>query len=519
MLPAAWPGYTARRLFRDTWYEITVRREGPGNAVALTVDGVAVDGDVVGGAGRYAGLDLADDLARVLVPRVVAGDDDVIGDVGRRQAHLRALAGIAVAAAAEHHDEPSAAADQPANGAQRLAERVGLVRVIDEDHEAAVVRHGLESPADRFHRLEARGNRLERNGQGLGHGRRRQRIPHVVKPQERRPDIDPAARRNERERRPREALLQPLCHHVGRVRNAVPQHLPGRQLGGVAGAGLVVGVEDRAALAIEALEQEALGVAVLGHRLVIVAVLARQVRERGDAEADTGGAPLVQGMARDLHDRRLQAALDHLGEVRGQVAGGRRRHRRRNLTPPDLVGDRADQARRPARLLEDAADEIRRRGLAARARDAANGQALRGITRQRMGRQAEGRMRIADNEERRLRGQVDGALDDRGPGPRIEGALDELVAVDLGAGERDKKIPLSHAPRIVHGARDLDIPRADEPAAGNPFGEFAQLHDLPLLRQTTRRATAQSVVRMFVSWLTRRALSCSVTDSEGGMPR
>ena len=47
VLPAAWPGYTARRLFRDTWYEITVRREGPGNAVALTVDGKAIDGDVV----------------------------------------------------------------------------------------------------------------------------------------------------------------------------------------------------------------------------------------------------------------------------------------------------------------------------------------------------------------------------------------------------------------------------------------------------------------------------------------
>ena len=47
VLPSAWPGYSARRLFRDTWYEITVRREGPGNAVALTVDGVEVDGDVV----------------------------------------------------------------------------------------------------------------------------------------------------------------------------------------------------------------------------------------------------------------------------------------------------------------------------------------------------------------------------------------------------------------------------------------------------------------------------------------
>ena len=46
-LPAAWPGYKARREFRGTAYEISVRREGPGNGVSLTVDGVAVPGDVV----------------------------------------------------------------------------------------------------------------------------------------------------------------------------------------------------------------------------------------------------------------------------------------------------------------------------------------------------------------------------------------------------------------------------------------------------------------------------------------
>ncbi len=47
VLPAAWPGYTARRRFRETWYEISVRRDGSGDAVSLTVDGEAIDGDVV----------------------------------------------------------------------------------------------------------------------------------------------------------------------------------------------------------------------------------------------------------------------------------------------------------------------------------------------------------------------------------------------------------------------------------------------------------------------------------------
>jgi len=46
-LPSAWDGFTARRLFRGVAYEIAVERAGPGNAVSLEVDGVAVAGDVV----------------------------------------------------------------------------------------------------------------------------------------------------------------------------------------------------------------------------------------------------------------------------------------------------------------------------------------------------------------------------------------------------------------------------------------------------------------------------------------
>ncbi len=47
VLPSVWPGFRAHREFRGTAYEIDVRREGPGNAVSLVVDGVAVAGDVV----------------------------------------------------------------------------------------------------------------------------------------------------------------------------------------------------------------------------------------------------------------------------------------------------------------------------------------------------------------------------------------------------------------------------------------------------------------------------------------
>jgi cellobiose phosphorylase len=46
-LPAPWPGFRATRVFRGAVHEIEVARAGPGNAVALVVDGEHVEGDVV----------------------------------------------------------------------------------------------------------------------------------------------------------------------------------------------------------------------------------------------------------------------------------------------------------------------------------------------------------------------------------------------------------------------------------------------------------------------------------------
>jgi cellobiose phosphorylase len=46
VIPADWPGFTARRAFRGAVYEIEVRREGPGNEVFLKVDGRPVGGGV-----------------------------------------------------------------------------------------------------------------------------------------------------------------------------------------------------------------------------------------------------------------------------------------------------------------------------------------------------------------------------------------------------------------------------------------------------------------------------------------
>ena len=91
------------------------------------------------------GADLQDggaDLGRLLAARIVVGHDHAVGLLGRDRAHHRALAGIAVAAAAEHDDElPRRIGPQRL---QRLGERVGLVGVVDEDRRAVALAGEVE---------------------------------------------------------------------------------------------------------------------------------------------------------------------------------------------------------------------------------------------------------------------------------------------------------------------------------------------------------------------------------------
>jgi cellobiose phosphorylase len=47
VVPQAWPGFTATRIFRGVTYAIDVKRVGPGNTVSLWVEGQPVTGDIV----------------------------------------------------------------------------------------------------------------------------------------------------------------------------------------------------------------------------------------------------------------------------------------------------------------------------------------------------------------------------------------------------------------------------------------------------------------------------------------
>jgi cellobiose phosphorylase len=47
VIPESWKGFTAERVFRGSTYNITARRIGKGNRVALEADGKQLDGDIV----------------------------------------------------------------------------------------------------------------------------------------------------------------------------------------------------------------------------------------------------------------------------------------------------------------------------------------------------------------------------------------------------------------------------------------------------------------------------------------
>ncbi len=47
VIPEEWKGFSARRVFRGVKYVIRVMREGPGNAITLTVDGKLISGQIV----------------------------------------------------------------------------------------------------------------------------------------------------------------------------------------------------------------------------------------------------------------------------------------------------------------------------------------------------------------------------------------------------------------------------------------------------------------------------------------
>ena len=102
---------------------------------------------------RCRGQDGGADRRWIFRTRIIIGDIDLVGKPGGDGPHDWALSAVAVAAAAEHHMQPVARIGPESRDG--IFQRIGLVRIIDEDRRPRPApRHQLQPPARPFERFQ-----------------------------------------------------------------------------------------------------------------------------------------------------------------------------------------------------------------------------------------------------------------------------------------------------------------------------------------------------------------------------
>ena len=214
------------------------------------------------------------------------------------------------------------------DGAEHLLERVGLVRVVDDDVERLAGVDRLEPPRHAAHRLEAAPDRVVVTAERARRERGAERVLDVEAAAEL--EIDARERRR-----------------VGRVeRDRV------RQLRREPPPVRVAGVDDRERPRFRE-EEPPLRLEVRLHVAVEVEVILAEVREDENAKADAIEPVEDRGVRRRLHRARAVAGVEHLAERPLQVDRlGRRPHDAAPLAA-DARLDRPEQARSPPGRGED----------------------------------------------------------------------------------------------------------------------------------------------------------------------
>ena len=126
-------------------------------------------------------------------------------------------------------------------------------------------------------------------------------------------------------------------------------------------------------------EQQGLGLEVVVEGMVVVQVVLGEVGEGSDGEVGAPGALEIKGMRAHFHSHHGAAGIAHPREQLLQIGRFRRRMVGLLHDPGDLVAHGADHAAAVARHLGDVLHEVGRGGLAIGARNAHEGEALRGM--------------------------------------------------------------------------------------------------------------------------------------------
>ncbi len=339
--------------------------------------------------GAHAGEDVGDDARRVLAPRVVVGDDDVVGELGGDAAHERALAGVTVAAAAEYHAQRAAAVQ--ARGLEGVRQRVRGVRIVDDrQRRAAAAAEHLHAPARRAAPAERAHRIAQRDLPGEQHREHGERVVDVELAHQAHRELcrapagldldDEAARLRAHARGAHEA--RPGRRRGLRGAQRRNQRRPGT--GGERRAEGVIEV-DHPQREVRPGEQARLGRAVVLHGAVVVEVITGEVGEHRGVEAHAVDARLVEGVGGHFHAHALGAQLAQprqLALQRDRIGSGVQRGRHLRRAP---VAERADVGGGAAAVRQRLRQQPRAGGLAVGAGDAGDGERLRRRTEEALG--------------------------------------------------------------------------------------------------------------------------------------
>ena len=432
-------------------YDVTLVREHHRRAYGLR----AVRNAQTARPGRNALHDLVEDRFRVLRAGVVRREDRHRRLPRGYGPHLGALRTVAVAAAAAHHDELLLGTAYLVDGLDDVLQGVGRMRIVDYNRTSRCRAYGLETAAHRVQGTQAPQSIVLAHTQQPRRTIDGQQVGRVEAADE----VDPHLAAADREQHAVEVHLQHLAAEVGHRPQGVGRHTRTRVLHHHR-AVAVVGIDQREGLARQRVEEPFLRLDILGEGLMVVEVVVREVGEYGPSEAQPPHTLLHDRVRRHLHEAILTPVVDHLSHHGVQTHGVGRSVRGRNLPLADAVDHCRDKARLVSQHAEHVAQQRGDGRLAVRARNTHQTEFMRWVVvecRRHVGQSAVAV--IHDGVAHALGRMFGQALAHNGRSPRLDGRIDEVVAVAALAAHGKETVSTAHTPRVVTQGPDLGIGR------------------------------------------------------------
>ena len=211
------------------------------------------------------------------------------------------------------------------------------------------------------------------------------------------------------------------------------------------------------------LEKPCLRPRIVLHRLVIVEVILRQVREYRRIELNARNAPLIECVRGDLHHDRIHPACTHFGQqlLHDNDIGGRVRRREHLVLHHDLY--RPDEPHAFPRMAQDCTHEIACRRLSVRPRNPNDAHCACGIVVEIRHNDIQSLLEIRHMENGDTVRDIHRLpLRQNGASSRPRRIRYKAVCIHMSTADADKERPLLHAARVSLNARNLGI------AARNP---------------------------------------------------